>query len=158
MTVYAVVDGLIPACIYGSLNFAGTINIPRISQQWNKRPSSSSPRTGIEQEPIESSTVLFCEDAVGLLLFSGPNRRYPWKQKLAIVRLFCLKLHWSTFFHRCCLLPVIHLIHLGHQSCLNKNLLIPGVPLKMSFISFCPPLPVRFPPRQKPLLILTLNF
>ena len=96
MTVYAVVDGLIPACIYGSLNFAGTINIPRISQQWNKRPCS--PRTGIEQEPIESSTVLFCEDAVGLLLFSGPNRRYPWKQKLAIVRLFCLKLHWSTFF------------------------------------------------------------
>ena len=57
MTVYAVVDGLIPACIYGSLNFAGTINIPRISQQWNKRPCS--PRTGIEQEPIESSTVCF---------------------------------------------------------------------------------------------------
>ena len=57
MTVYAVVDGLIPACIYGSLNFAGTINIPRIRQQWNKRPCS--PRTGIEQEPIESSTVCF---------------------------------------------------------------------------------------------------
>ena len=70
--------------------------------------------------------------------------------------------HWAaTVLHESffiCLLPVIHLIHLGHQSCLNKNLLIPGVPLKMSFISFCPPLPVRFPPRQKPLLLLTLNF
>ena len=73
----------------------------------------------------------------------------PFLPKIALV--------WaSTIFFHLCLLPVIHLIHLGHQ-CWTK--ILPGVPLNMSFVSLSLSLygsasivstpPCQFPPWQK---------
>ena len=105
-----------------------------------KFPAYQPTKGSIESSLRSTVVLLFCDAQASLyLVCSGPNRRYPWKQKLAIVRLFCLKLHvgvatelLQSFF--ICLLPVIHLIHLGHQ----WTKILPGVPLNLSLL--CPPL------------------